>query len=122
MISNSFDIVGQRLQQIVAVCIALLLIAGCAATPMQIPAEPDAIFSNVKRGDLVNIATKDGHRLRFYVEKISQTRLSGGGYMVPYDLISEIVIETKGESKALMALPTIFGAIGLILLLVGLAL
>ena len=93
---------GHRLLLTLAICLALSLVAGCAATTVPVSATPDAIVREVKRGDVVNIVTKDDQSLRFSVEKTATARLSGEGYSVPYDQISEIAIEKKkrSESKA----------------------
>ena len=91
---------GHRLQLTVAICLALSLVAGCAVTTVPVSATPDAIVREIKRGDVVNIVTKDDQSLIFSVEKTSTTRLSGEGYSVPYDLISEISVEKNRGDQA----------------------
>ena len=93
------QLVGHRVQQTVALCLALSLVAGCATTTV-VSATPDDIVREVRRGDLVNIVTKDAQNLRFHVEKISTARISGEGYSVPYDLISEISVEKNRGDQA----------------------
>jgi hypothetical protein len=54
----------------------------------------------VEQGDVVNVVTTNHQRLRFSVEHVSDSGLSGDGKSVPYEQISEIAIEEKKITKA----------------------
>lgn len=100
----------------ISVALIVALLAACA-TVTPIGSDRDAIRRQVGVGDVVAVTTVAGDKLRFKVEALGDTAISGEGEVVSYADIGQLgVVQEKEKVGALAFLVGALIGVGLVVL------
>ena len=87
------------LKQLLAAVVVLSMLGCTTITPLT--ANGSQLASTVKPGDQVEITTTRGQQLKFKVDNVDATSMSGGGQRVAYDDIQSISRKETDSSKTM---------------------